>query len=444
MATLYAGKTAGILVAFIFLPLYSRLLGPEQFGAVAVILSLQALLVMLDLGMSTLISRDIAAGRMQPKQLLKLLRTAEATLTIFYVVLLGLVLIFIVLRGSALFSPYTILGAVILFWLLVLQNLYYSAMLARRLYTASSIINVIGVFTRAAVTAYVIAKVSSTLTAFIVTQLALGALHFWITRRYCSRLFKPLTISIQSQEKLRFQDCIVLIKRGRSLALLAAAGAAVMQLDKPIISATTSLASVAPYFLATTFCTLPLSVLAGPVSQYFQPFVINAVAQQSEIASSRVIRRFVITLLLVTLIPSIIVWLLRVPLIDLWLGLNASNITIARYVGILLPGVALGALGFIPYSLLISANDFKFQSQLSCVMTVLTLGFTYLYASNQTLEGVCYVYATYHVVSTFIPWLRTTQLTEVRLLGRQSLSLALQGSILLILSAVAIKYFSSI
>ncbi|MGR5437916.1 hypothetical protein ACPV5C_28330, partial [Vibrio owensii] len=77
-----------VLVGFIFLPFYRHHLGPEQFGVVAVILSLQNLLIMLDLGMSTLIGRDVAIAHSSPAELLTLTRTAEISLTGFYFLLI--------------------------------------------------------------------------------------------------------------------------------------------------------------------------------------------------------------------------------------------------------------------------------------------------------------------------------------------------------------------
>ena len=53
---LYLSKASGALTGFIFIPIYSSLLGPENFGVIAIILSIQAFALMMDFGMSTYIS----------------------------------------------------------------------------------------------------------------------------------------------------------------------------------------------------------------------------------------------------------------------------------------------------------------------------------------------------------------------------------------------------
>jgi O-antigen/teichoic acid export membrane protein len=427
MAMLYAGKTSGVLVAFFFLPLYSRLLGAEQFGMVAVIFSLQALLMMMDLGMSTLVSRDIASGESTPAALVKLIRTAEISLSGFYFLLFNGTAAIKAIGGLPGVNAVTALAAVTLFWLLVLQNIYYSAMLARRLYTPASVIQAVGMIVRAVATAFVLANGHATLTAFIAVQLVLAAIHCGVTRRYCMDLLQLRAALTLKVSKPRLVDGVSLVRRGRSLVLFSAAGAAVMQLDKPLVTEFVSAASVAPYFLATTLCMLPLSILAGPVSQYFQPALLNQVAHQDPEGTRLILKKFVTSLLLIIGIPCAIFWLLRAPMIDLWMGQNPGNITISRYVAILLPGCAVGALGFVPYTLLLSVKDFRFQAILSTGLTVVTLAAATVTAHFQSVEGVCYVYAAYHSISTLLSWMRAIFLPATKVAAKDSFLLATKG-----------------
>ena len=427
MVMLYAGKTSGVLVAFFFLPLYSRLLGAEQFGIVAVILSLQALLVMMDLGMSTLVSRDIAAGESSPTELVKLIRTSEISLSGFYFLLLVCTATIKAIGGLPGISTVTALAAVTLFWLLVLQNVYYSAMLARRLYTPASVIQAVGVIVRAGAIASVLANGYATLAAFIAIQLVFVAIHCGVTRWYCLDLLQLRAALKLEVSKARLVDGVSLVKRGRSLVLFSAAGAAVMQLDKPLVTAFVSTASVAPYFLATTLCMLPLSILAGPVSQYFQPTLLSQIVHQDAECTRLTLKNFVNSLLLIIGIPCAIFWFLRVPMIDLWMGQNLGNSAISRYVAILLPGCAVGALGFIPYTLLLSAKDFKFQAILSTGLTLITLVGATVAALFQSVEGVCYVYVAYHSTSTLLSWMRAIFLPATRIAAKYSILLATKG-----------------
>ena len=60
LATLYCGRLGTALVGLLLLPWFNRLMGPGQFGVVAIILSTQTLLVALDLGLSIVLGRDLA------------------------------------------------------------------------------------------------------------------------------------------------------------------------------------------------------------------------------------------------------------------------------------------------------------------------------------------------------------------------------------------------
>ncbi len=72
----------------------------------------------------------------------------------------------------------------------------------------------------------------------------------------------------------------------------------------------------------------------------------------------------------------------------------------------LLPGVAIGALGYIPYSILIAKQAYGFQARLSVALTVITLIATLAASLNNNILAVCGIYALYHSISTAGSWLR--------------------------------------
>lgn len=437
MVMLYAGKVSAVLVGFIFLPFYRHQLGPEQFGIVAVILSLQSLLIMLDLGMSTLVGREVAVNRSSPPELVSLVHTAEVSLTGFYLLLLPIA---VGLKGLGAFASIewsTIVGTIVLFWVLVLQNMYYGTMLARREYAAASTIQVIGVAARACVTAYVLATISNTMSAFIATQLIFAVGQTLVTRHYCLAYWRGATSRQSSLPHASIRDAWELIKKGRALVLFSAAGAAVTQLDKPLVSGMISANSVSPYFLATTVCMVPLSLLGGPISQYFQPRVLNQNIAGNDFPKAT-IQRFVLCTILITTMPCLVFWLARDPLIGLWVGHNPDNEIISHYVKILLPGFVVGAFGYIPYTLLLYAKDFRFQAVASMILSTGTLALAALAAYKQSVEAVCYVYAGYHISSTASSWIRALTLEKVGSTARYSAALALQLIVpLMVIAALA-------
>ena len=398
MATLYAGKTAGILVAFIFFPLYSRLLGPEQFGAVAVILSLQALLVMLDLGMSTMISRDVAAGQSKPYRLFGLVRTSEVCLAGFYFLLLALAIGFKSLDGLSNINFFVVGGAVLLFWVLVMQNIYYTAMLASGTYTCATIIQVVGTIARAISSIYVLSNFATTLTAFVLTQLFLAALHCLITRHY---LKNALCVHGKKQPTVGFSECYAMISRGRTLLVSGAAGAAAMQLDKPIISIFMSAADIAPYFLAVTLSATPVGILAAPIAQYFQVRITKDIAHNNHEAYKKNLSYFIIATAFAVLAPGMILFIFNEEIVAVWLGNSGQNHVVSSYSKILLIGYGMAAMGYIPYVIIIARQQFAFQAKLSIFATIFVLIWVAIAAYYSNITLVCYAYVAYFFIATF-------------------------------------------
>ncbi|NMX38290.1 hypothetical protein HBO34_10425 [Pseudomonas veronii] len=409
-----------MLVAFLFLPLYSHLLGSSQFGVVAVILSLQALLVMMDLGMSTLTGREISVSNGTDSSLLTLLRAAELSLSGFYGLLLFIAVALKIFYFSSLISWLVVVGSVVLFWLLVMQNLYYCSLIARRNYTLGSGVQIVGVVVRAFITAAALSYVSATLEVFIIAQLIVTAVHWWLSRRLVVSVLSSGADALLQARKPTVSDAIALTKMGGALVLFSAAGAAVTQLDKPIISMFASASSVAPYYLASLLCMTPISILAGPVSQYFQPIFLREAAQDGLNGAQSTIVRFALSVFFVTAFPTFILWWFRTPIIDLWVGPSGNNGLISTYVAILLPGLAVGAFGFIPYSLLVFAKDYRFQAVMSACLTVVTLALATFAAIGKNIEAVCYIYSVYHTASTLLSWIRASTLPDVGVYARRA------------------------
>lgn len=102
------------------------------------------------------------------------------------------------------------------------------------------------------------------------------------------------------------------------------------------------------------------------------------------------------------------------------MGPGTNNRIIANYVAILLPGLAIGAFGFVPYSQLIYAKDYRFQAVMSACLTVVTLLLATVAAVGKNVEAVCYVYSAYHTASTVVSWIRASTLPDVALYARST------------------------
>ncbi len=423
LAMLFISKAGGVLVVLLFMPMFYRTLGAAQFGVVAVILSLQALLVMLDLGMSTMVGREVAVHGTGSPNSAKMWRNAEVVLSVFYLGLLLLAGLWGVLSSPANLSGLTTAAIAWLFWAMVLQNLGQTVLLGAKSYQAASSLQLFGALFRAAITLIALQKIAATIPVFIAAQLLTTLLQLALTRRACTRTLTahmPAGFIIQYD----FAGCQALLKQGKPLLVFGLAGAAVMQLDKPIIAAFISAQEVSIYFLAVTFCMTPIAVLAGPVSQYFQPKLLSLVSNGNTLETRRLIARFVFVLLMVTALPSLVLWFYRDFLVALWLGNTINTNQVVKYIAVLLPGVVIGALGYIPFAMLTAQQDYHFQARLSASMTAITLIMVVYFAAQYNAYAVCWVYAAYHTISTMASWFRAMSLVKTSVYAKDSLFMA--------------------
>lgn len=155
----------------------------------------------------------------------------------------------------------------------------------------------------------------------------------------------------------------------------------------------------------------------------------------------KTLRVYISTLCVSTLLPSYILWVYRDSLIALWLGNTELVNIVADYTKILLPGIAIGGLGYISYVVLIAIEDFKFQSFLSLSMTAIVVILVVFFSMRQDIRSICYVYAFYHSLSTLLTWARCYYLPRTQ---KYALETAKMLFIIMIALAVLCVFFNLI
>ncbi len=401
---MYFSKSGAVVVNLLILPQLQRLMSPEEFGLVALFLTVQALLLVFDLGLSLIVGRDVAIAETASGRALRTWRTAELALSAAYIPFLLGALVLAALNLLPFNLGSTAL-AMLTFLLLTLQNIGYSALIARRDFAVAAGILVTGTMLRGILSFVALLVIAPRLEVFLAVQAGCSLLQYVVTRFRCGYVLER-GISSRAIRPPGLPAVTALLWRARSLAVFGIAGALVLQGDKLIISAFSSPLAMAPFYLATTLCLVPISSLAGPVASYFQPAALRAIASRSEAEAVQQLRRMLCALTLVTILPTAILWLLRGPIIELWLVGSPNATLVAGYTAILLPGVCIGAFGFIPYIALLGRGDYGFQARMSGTTTVLTLAMTALMAYQGNIAAICWVYAVYHASSTILSWLR--------------------------------------
>lgn len=418
LVLLYASRLAGLMVAVVFMPLYARLLGPQEFGLAALVLSVQALMVMLDLGMAGLLTRDLAQD---PARLRARWRDAERLLSVYF---LGLGAPLLLLAWW-LQQPIAIaLAALGLFWAHTLQNLSQACLIATSAVQRAALLQSGGVLLRALLTVGALTAWESSLRAFVFSQLLGAVLHWAVSRTWGIAAQAQRVGTVPGDGLVSRASLLDLARRGVPLFLVGIAGAAVLQVDKLLVGSLLGASDLAAYFLATTFSLTPISLLAGPVAQFFQPRLIGALQQGGASALAVPLRHLTLAILLTVALPTCLLWVVREPLIHLWLRDPRLMQPVADLVAILLPAAALGAIGNIPLALLVALGDFSFQARFSALLTVFTLLAVATAGHLGSLAAVCWIYLVYYALVTTGLWWRATCFEATAALARRSATLA--------------------
>ena len=428
LCSLYGSRLAGVLVTLIFLPFYARLLGKHEFGLAALVISVQALMLMLDLGMAALATRDLAANPSPGAARARWLR-AEQLLTLYFAALaLPALIVTWIMEQPLLLSA----GCIALCWAVTLQSLAQAAMLARGDVHRAALLQGGGVLCRAALTVAALWWVEPSLRVFVASQLVGALVHLAINRR----VGQPRP---QADTAIAAEPLLQLAHRGLPLFAMGAAGAAVLQVDKLLVGSFMSPTAVTPYFLATTFCLAPISILAGPVAQFFQPRLIHAFASDDGATLRRHTDHLTLALLVTVIAPTLLLWVAREPLIAWWLHDRQLAAQVAALAALLLPAAAIGAVGNVPLALLIAQADFGFQARLSMMLTTLTLLAVAVAAWQGRLLAVCGVYLAYYATLTIAISVRAARHPATAGPARRSatLVLAVVGVIGVLAAAVA-------
>lgn len=280
-----AGGAWAALIGLAVVPLYIRLMGIESWGIVGILVSVQAVLTVLDLGLSQTISREIARLSAGVGNSLPMAHTVRTIETVYWgtSVLVGL----IVLSASApianhWLSPDQLSRPALqeAFWAMALVialrwpvAIYSGALIGLQRQVLLNVL-VAGFATVQAVGAVAILwGIAPTVQYFLLWQAAIALLQVFTFRIVVYR-------SIAAPEGGRFQKEIVakLWRFASGLAGIAVVSMLLTQTDKILLSTLLTLTEFGYYTFATTVAA-SLYALTGAVFAAYQPKLAQAVAQ---------------------------------------------------------------------------------------------------------------------------------------------------------------------
>lgn len=275
----YAGTAWVSLLSLVLVPFYLHILGAEAYGLVGFLIALRSALSILDLGLGSVVNREVAHNVARPETRNKagsITRTVEVIYWIVGIILCGLIIVSSnTIAGSWLnaekLSAQTIQQGLIVFavtvavsWPVAVYRGVLRAMERQALYNGllavTSAIRGIGAL-------LVITLISPTVTMFLMWQLVASAIEVAVMGIASWRVLEGAGVS-----QRRF-DPVQLRERGRFIASVSAISMlaiAISQLDKLYVSKLLVLEQLGYYTVALTLATAILRIVV-PIATAVAP-----------------------------------------------------------------------------------------------------------------------------------------------------------------------------
>lgn len=322
----FVGKFIAGVLGFIFVPLYIRYLGVEAFGLVGFFISLQAIIVVLDMGLNATTSREVARriGQMRNDDFTSLLYSLEL---LYYAMAIALICLFFLLGDwlaeewikSDGISPETLRFCILIFGFSIALRWpcgFYSGVLigAERqvvfnsLYTLFSLLKSVG-------SALVVVAISSTIEAFVGWQAVVALVELIVMRL----VYRKLVPNFHGKTPTRFRiDLIKQVWRfsaGVGLNTILAIG--IKQLDRLLISGMLPIAFLG-YYTSAHLLYSGIAMISGPFCTAAFPRFANLYAQNKGYDLARLYHSFSQTISFLVAPVASILFFFPYEILSLW------------------------------------------------------------------------------------------------------------------------------
>lgn len=88
-----------------------------------------------------------------------------------------------------------------------------------------------------------------------------------------------------------------------------------------------------------------------------------------------------------------------------------------------MPGMLIGAIGYIPVVLMLVVEDFKFQACLSVITALTVLFFVGVFSMYERIDLICWSYSIYFLVISIACWWRMLLNKKIGLIALSALKI---------------------
>lgn len=396
----YLGQGWTALMQFAFVPLYLSYLGVEAFGLIGVFTMLQAWMVLLDLGMTPTLNREMArftAGSHSARSINDLLRTLE---WICIAMAAGIVLVIWGASGwlasdwlqpgalpvSSVADAIALMGIVIA--LRFVEGIYRGALMGLQRQVFFNAFNALNATLRAAGAVAVLIWLSPTIEAFFIWQA-------------CASLFAVAGLALATHRTLpaidtaaRFSKQALLDVRHFAGGMVATTLMALLltQIDKVLLSRMISLEAFGYYTLAATVASA-LTLLVGPVTQAVYPRFTEMVIHGESARLAELYHQSAKTVTAICAPVAMVFLIMPDVLLKVWTGDSKISAAAAPILALLSVGTFLNSLMHVPYVLQLAYGWVRFSVIMNLIAVLLLVPAILWLVPNYGALGAAWVWA---------------------------------------------------
>lgn len=363
----YAGRAWSGLLSLAFIPVYIGLMGIESYGLVGFFITLQVVLSLLDMGLSTTLNRELAKGS-SDREFASLAGDLVRTLEIIYCLVGAGIAIVVVALAPAIahywisgnqLSTQTVERAVQLMGLALAFQwpfvLYSGGLMGLQRQVLLNVVTIIMATLRWGGAALILWLVSPTILAFFLWQALVSAVQSLATGIALWKCLPPTSRA----SRFNTSTLRMVWRFAAGMTGISAAAIVLTQLDKIILSKLLTLETFGYYSLAATVAS-SLYLLVAPIFSAAFPDLSQMVAQGSD---QRLRHRYheLCQLAAVVVLPAAVVLALFAE--EILLVWTHDAVTAARthmLLSVLVVGAALNSLLNLPYALQLAHGRTRF------------------------------------------------------------------------------------
>jgi len=353
----YLSSGWAALMGIAFLPLYIRYLGIESFGLIGFFSALQIWLSLLDMGLSPTLNREMArfSAHMHNAQSIRdLLRSVETVYAGVAVLLALLVAALSPWIASDWLNPQNLDGKTVVYALVIMgciisfqwmSTLYRSALLGLQQQVGLALITATAATLRALGAVFVLALVSPTIAAFLISQCTISVLEAgalaWYLRHHLPQSPRPPKFSLDALRSVwRFAAGLT------TVALLATL---LTQVDKILLAKLLPLDQYGYFALAVTVAGA-MSLLIAPIHNVAYPRLTELASCKDEATLAQEYHQFAELLSIAVLPATLILCGFSREILVLWTQNAIIAESVAPIVSVWVIGTALNGLMHLPYA----------------------------------------------------------------------------------------------